>query len=169
MKMWVVQVYLFFTLLLTIRFCVSKPMKELFEEPQELQIYVAVNIEQSTGRWISVPRTFIGATQLPGTGVRTFTIPNIIPSTANEVLVLVNAYWGASGPDAVSYVKIFTKKSNTERYEKYISLHTYDQSARSSNSDNMWFPMFSTREIFVTSSRALTGDVNLFLYAIGYR
>ena len=168
MKMWVVQVYLFLTLLLTIRFCASKPMKEPFEEPQELQIYEAVGIEQSTGRWTSVPRTSIGSSQLRKTGTLTFTIPSVIPSTANEVLVLIDAEWGTSGPNAGSYVKIYTQESN-KHYEKYISLRTYNQDAWGSNTDNAWFPMSSTRKIFAEVTKALTGNVELRLYAIGYR
>ena len=169
MKMWVVQVYLSFTLLLTVRFCASKPVKESwFEEPQELQVYDAIAFGQSTGRWISVPKTTIGTSNLRNTGTLTFNIPSVIPTTASEVLVLITAEWGYSGPDAASYVKIYTQESNN-RYEKYISLHTYKQSAWGSNADNAWFPMPSTRKIFAEVTRALTGNVNLQLFAIGYR
>ena len=162
------QVYLSFTLLLTIRFHASKPVKESFEEPQELQVHDAVAFEQSTGRWISVPKTEIGRSDLRNTGTLTFTIPSVIPATASEVLVLIVASWGRSGPDIASFVKIYTQESNN-RYEKYISLHTYPQEAWGSNADNTWFPMPSTGKIFAEVTTALTGNVHLELFAIGYR
>ena len=167
MKMWIMQTYLLLALLFTIRFCASKPVKEPIgnEELQELQIYEAV---QQSGDWISVQGTLIGTTKLERTGTLAFNIPNVIPSTADEVLVFVDAQWGDSRPDVASYVKIYTQEGS-QRYEMYISLHTFAQSAWSANSDNMWFPMASTGQIFVQVTTPLKFNVLLSLYAIGYR
>lgn len=165
--MWVVQVYLIFALL-AIRLCASKPIKEPFEKQLELHVYEAEGFEETTGEWTSVSKTLIGSSTLQHTGTLSFTVPSVIPTTASEVLVLINAEWGHSGPDVLSFVKIYTQEANN-RYEKYISLHTYPQNAWGSNIVNAWFPMTSTRMILADVTRALTGNVRLQLFAIGYR
>jgi hypothetical protein len=98
-----------------------------------------------------------------------YDIPSVIPDSANEVLVLASAVAGISGPNGrTHYVKIYTEQDQTQ-YEKYIFLTSYNQNAyHTINSDNLWFPMTSGRQVFVKSMYAHTG-VSVYLHAIGYR
>ena len=118
--------------------------------------------------WTSVPMTSIGSSQLRHTGTLTYDIPSVIPSGAKEVLVLASVQAGYSGPDRSHYIKIYTQQ-NHRQYEKYIMLHSFGQNAWSANSDNLWFPMTSGRQVFVEKTYAHTGNIGVYLHAIGYR
>ena len=118
--------------------------------------------------WTSVRRTSIGSSSLRHTGTLTYNIPSVIPNSAKEVLVLASVRVGHSSPDHSHYVKIYTRQ-NQRQYEKYIFLHTYSQSAYSTNSDNLWFPVTSGRQVFVELTSSHTGNVAVYLHAIGYR
>lgn len=119
--------------------------------------------------WTSVPMTQIGRSNLQHTGTLAYDIPNLIPNSANEVLILVCARVGYTGPiDRVHYIKIYTEENN-QQYEQYIYIMTYPQVAYSTNSDNMWFPMTSGRQVFVKLSTSHTGNLRLILHTIGYR
>ena len=48
--------------------------------------------------WTSVPRTHIGFSNLQHTGTLAYSFPSVIPSSAKEVLVLVDVRIGTSGP-----------------------------------------------------------------------
>ena len=104
------------------------------------------------------------------TGTVAYDIPSVIPNSAKEVLVLATASAGVSGPnDRTHYVKIYTEQDQTQ-YEKYIFLTSYNQNAyHTTNSDNLWFPMTSGRQVFVKLTYTHTGYVRVFLHAIGYR
>ena len=98
-----------------------------------------------------------------------YDIPSIIPSSAKEVLVLVSVRVGQSGPtNRVQCIEIYTEE-NGQQYEQYICIISYHHSAVITNSDNMWFPMTSGRQVFVKLSTSHTGDLKLALHAIGYR
>ena len=122
-----------------------------------------------TVNWTSVPMTTIGSSNLRHTGTLAYDIPSVIPSSAKEVLVLASTQVGGSGPNGFShYIKIYTQQKQRQ-YEKYILLRTYAQNAWSTNSDNLWFPMTSGRQIFMELTAAHTGVLVAHLHAIGYR
>ena len=75
---------------------------------------------------------------------------------------------GYSGPNQGHFIKIYTEQ-NQKQYEKYIYVRSYGQNAWNTNSDNLWFPMTSGRQVFVESTLAHTGSIGVYLYAIGYR
>ena len=119
--------------------------------------------------WTSVTMTSIGSSNLRQTGTVAYDIPSVIPSNAKEVLVLADVQIGTSGPlDRTHYIKIYTEE-NQRQYENYIVLHSYNHNAWNTNSDNLWFPMTSGRQVFVKLTYAHTGNIGIDLHAIGYR
>ncbi len=118
--------------------------------------------------WTSVTRTSIGSSNVQQTGTIAYDIPSVIPSSAKEVLVFASVDVGRSGPDRSHFVKIYTQQAERQ-YEKYVMFHTHSQNAWSTNSDNLWFPMTSGRQVFVELTYAHTGNVVVSLHAIGYR
>ena len=119
--------------------------------------------------WTSVPMTGIGSTSMRQTGTLAYDIPSVIPSSAKEVLVLASVTVGNSGPNGrTHYVKIYTEE-NQRQYEKYIYLASYGLNVWISNSDNLWFPMTTGRQVFVKLTYAHTGHIQVILHAIGYR
>ena len=96
-----------------------------------------------------------------------YTIPNVIPSTAKEVLVYVSLYIG-DAILAIEHVKIFTQEGKNT-YDKYLYVYSYPQSAVNGNSDNMWFPMPSKRRIMITITKDHGNNCYAQLFAIGYR
>ena len=118
--------------------------------------------------WTSVTKTSIGSSNLQHASTMTFTIPNIIPSSAREVLIFVGASSGYSNRGPYHDLKVFTQ-IGTNRYEKYLTLYSYEQSAWNTNSDNMWFPMPPNRRVYLTVPAAHGNYVNARLFAIGYR
>jgi hypothetical protein len=90
--------------------------------------------------WTSVPITDIGYTLLQETGVKTFIIPKVIPSTAKEILVLAAVFLGSEERQPLANIQVFTQ-INYVRYEKYLSYFPYPGSSVTFNSENMWFPM----------------------------
>ena len=119
--------------------------------------------------WTSVTRTLIGYSQLQQIGTLAYDIPSVIPSSAEEVLVVIFVYVGSSGPPGhAHYVKIYTEQDQ-KQYEKYFLVIAHSQSTWDTYSDNLWFPMTSGRQIFLKSETAHTGLVNVEIHAIGYR
>ena len=119
--------------------------------------------------WTSVSMTEIGRSNLQHTGTLVYDVPSIVPSSAREVLIFVNIRVGYTGPsDLAHYIKIYTEENN-QQYDQYIYIKTYPQVAYITNSDNMWFPMTSGRQVFVKLSTSHTGNLRLILHAIGYR
>ena len=111
----------------------------------------------------------IGSTSIKSAGTLAYDIPSVIPSSAKEVLIFANVEVGNSGPSSQQhYIKIYTQQGS-QQFEKYIFVVTYPQNARSTNSDNLWFPMTTGRQVFVELGHAHTGHINLYLFAIGYR
>ena len=84
--------------------------------------------------------------------------------------MLASVFAGISGPNERShYVKVYTEQGQ-KQYEKYIYLTSYNQNAfHTINSDNLWFPLTSGRQIFVKLMYAHTGYIGINLHAIGYR
>ena len=117
--------------------------------------------------WTSVPLTIIASSNLRHSGTLAYDIPSVIPSSAKEVLILADVRSGTSG-GPVHYIKIYTQQSG-HQYEQYILLRCYPQHAWSFNSDNLWFPLTSGRQVFVELASAHTGETQFALHAIGYR
>ena len=189
-KMWIVQTSLWFSLLLA--FCAGQEEKACLEVQQKLQgLSEAVQAlcgsstppptTQPTPvlqqcdcshavNWTSVSRTQIAHSQVRQTGTLAYNIPNVIPSSAKEVLMLASIAVGRSGPaNNLHYIKIYTRQ-NSLQYEKYLTVYTWPNNAVSTNSDNLWFPMTTGRQVFIELPVAHT-DVNsyFYLHAIGYR
>ena len=120
--------------------------------------------------WTSILMTEIGRSNLRHTGTLAYDVPSIIPNSAKEILVLVSLRVGQSSPDnRVHYIKIYTEE-NSQQYEQYITSLTSRHARVITNSDNMWFPMTSDRQVFVKLSSSHAGDLLLLiLHAIGYR
>ena len=119
--------------------------------------------------WTSVTRTRVGSTSSQATGTLAYDIPSVIPNSAKEVLILASVVIGNSGPSGRHhYIKIYTQQGS-QQFEKYIYIRTYGQSAYNTNSDNLWFPMTTGRQVFVELTVAHTGSVHVYLDAIGYR
>ena len=160
--MWITEVSLWFILLFTI----STGQEQLVGEQQPAHMQCG---HSAAVTWTSVPITKVASSLLRQTGTQSYDIPSVIPSSAKEVLVLADVQAGYSGPnDVIHYVKIYTQQ-NSHKFEKYIVLKSYHQSAWSVNSDNLWFPMTANRKVYVESSRAHTMNLKLNLNVIGYR
>ena len=161
-SMWITQVSLWFALLFTI----SAGREQLVGEQQPARMQC---INRAGAKWTSVPITKIGSSQLRQTGTQSFDIPSVIPSSATEVLILADVEIGYSGPQTTAhYVKIYTEQ-NSQNFAKYIIVKSYHQSAWSTNSDNMWFPMPTSRKVYIDNTQAHTQNLFLNLHAIGYR
>lgn len=118
--------------------------------------------------WESFNMIQLGSINMRSTSTQSFVIPTAVPSTAKEVLVYVYTYMGAS-QDSSAHLKVYTESSPTRRFEKYLAIKTYNQGAYATASDNMFFPMPSNRRVYVSLSRALTGNVWGYINVIGYR
>ena len=118
--------------------------------------------------WTSVRMTRIGSTNLRHAGTLAYIIPSVIPSSANEVLVLANIRCGNSSPGPHQYIKIYTQQE-TRHYEQYILMESWTQNAINTNSDNMWFPMPTNRRVYIEVPTAHGIDCLAKLEAIGYR
>ena len=119
--------------------------------------------------WTSIPITNIAKFELSYATTHTIDIPYSIPDGAQEVLAYAVINVGASGlSNKRSNVQIYTQE-DYKSYAKYIAVHDYPQSAWSTNSENMWFPMTSNRKIYINVPRANEGNVDIELYVIGYR
>ena len=132
------------------------------------------SVEQQCDRgsavnWTSVNMTSIVSYRLRNTGTLAYDIPSVIPSSAKEVLLLASVQVGDSGPNHRShYIKIYTEQG-TQQYEKYIFIYSYGQSAWNTNSNNLWFPLTTERKVYVKLTYAHSGNLRLYIHAIGYR
>ncbi len=128
------------------------------------------SVQQSNCRfnWTSVPLTSIGTSNLRHASTMSFTIPNVIPSSANEVLIHAGVFSGGSNRGPYHDLKIFTQ-IGTNRYEKYLLVYSWNQDAINTNSDNMWFPMPPNRRVYLTVPAVHGASAGVRLFAIGYR
>ena len=118
--------------------------------------------------WTSVAATSIGTSNLQHASTVSFTIPSVIPSSANEVLIHAGVFSGTSNRGPYHDLKIFTQIGSA-RYEKYLLVYSYPQPAYNTNSDNMWFPMPPNRRVYLTVPTAHGSNAGARLFAIGYR
>ncbi len=127
---------------------------------------VAIPIVRAT--WTSVPITSIGSSNLRHPNTFSFVIPNVIPSTAKNVLIYAVMSCGHANVANTLHLKIFTQDGSSKRFEKYLYMLTLNQNAYNTNSDNMWFPMPINRRIYMTVDRDIGTNCGAYLYAIGY-
>ena len=116
--------------------------------------------------WTPVNKTEIGRHNLETATTLSFTIPNLIPDTAQAVLLYATVFCGYSsnrGPTDLSYYVVV----NGTRYENFLHMHGYRQSAINTNSDNMWFPMPPNRLFYVDIQRV--DSCYTFISVIGYQ
>ncbi|MCD4735956.1 MAG: hypothetical protein K8R53_07930 [Bacteroidales bacterium] len=120
--------------------------------------------------WNSIPKTQIGELPLNPLGTVQWPIPPEVPQDAKEVLVYVYIKTGAANPSADIEFKIFTQEGPTEYAQYFFASGFANQNAISYNSENIWLPITSNREIKVTSYlHPLTGYNGSAVNVIGYR
>ncbi len=128
----------------------------------------SVTIPTIRNTWTSVPLTAIEGSNLRHPNTFSFVIPNVIPSTAKNVLIYTTMLCGHSSVGTTLHLKVFTQDGSNKRFEKYLYMLTLNQNAYNTNSDNMWFPMPINRRIYMTVDRDVGGGCWAHLYAIGY-
>jgi hypothetical protein len=64
---------------------------------------------------------------------------------------------------------IFYVMHNGLRFEKFLYMHSYNQGAWNTNSDNMWFPMPTDRLIHIEITVAIDSGCPALFYVVGYR
>jgi hypothetical protein len=150
---------------------------DLLTKVDEMKIAIEAMCNQTTStesysptKWISVTKTQFGHSTLQEAGTFSFTIPDVIPSTAREVLIYVAVNDGSESIRPNDDIKIFTQIKTT-KYEKYLFMVSWRTTGghANTNSDNMWFPMPPNRMVYVTVDVAHTVWLNARLLAIGYR
>ena len=184
--MWMMQTSLFLALLFAISAGQEeKACTEVQQKLQALSEAVQVLCGSSTSpptatverkcncsnavNWTSVSLTQIGTSPLRQAGTLAYDIPSVIPNSAKEVLVLASIRMGYTPPSGLLYyIKIYTQQ-NSQQYEKYLTTYSWKTVALDTNSDNLWFPLTTGRQVFVESSLAGTSDVQFYLDVIGYR
>ena len=77
-------------------------------------------------------------------------------------------YCGTANRGTILHLKVFTQDGSNKRFEKYLYMHTWNQVAINTNSDNMWFPMPINRRIYMTVDMDAGPNCGAHLYAIGY-
>ena len=119
--------------------------------------------------WTSVPITEIGNSTLLSMDTSAFDIPDVIPSTAKNVLVYAPFYTGTSNNGRSQHLKIFTQDGSDNSYEKYLFMHTYPMNGVNTNSENMWFPMPANWMVHMSLFEAAPGsNCEAHLYVTGY-
>ena len=108
--------------------------------------------------WTPLDKRRLGSASLKTTGAQAFHLPATVPVTAKEVLLFVDIQIGRTQPGRSSHIELYTAH-NGVHYAKYISVHTYDQNAWSTNSDNIWLPLFASRTIYVKSPNTHTDSI----------
>lgn len=126
----------------------------------------------NTTTWIPIPLTQIGTSLFRNSSVPStlsYTIPTSVPAEAREVLVFVDINSGGGAPTIHANIKLYTEISGV-KYIKYVVLRTWHaQNAISYNSDNLWFPMPTSRQLHVEYPHTCTGHCGGVFYVIGYR
>ena len=119
--------------------------------------------------WNEYPLTQIGTIDMTSTSTQTFDIPTNIPAGATEVLVYTYVLMGYS-TNLFTQMKVYTETSITRQFVKYLPIRTWSQSAYSTVSENMWFPISTNnRRVFVMLSHPASVNVAGFVNIIGYR
>jgi hypothetical protein len=116
--------------------------------------------------------TYIGEADFSAgtTAIFHFQIPDIIPDSdsASEFLLYATLNCGTSDIEMRANI-IFYVERNGIRFEKFLRMHSYDQNAWNTNSDNMWFPMPADRQIHLEIVPIAFRSCSSKLWVIGYR
>lgn len=119
--------------------------------------------------WTAVTLTHLGTSDLMEVNTLAFDIPSIIPSSAGEFLVFCSIYIGNTGQQGpYQNLAIFTEINNA-RYYKYLAVYPWNADDYSFASDNMWFPMPTNREVFITVTATCGRHANFNCFVTGYR
>ncbi len=132
---------------------------------EELCSGSSVTITTIHNTWTSVPMTTIGSTNLRHPNTFSFVIPNVISSTAKNVLIYATMLCGCK-PAYSLHLKVFTKDGSSKRFDKYFFMLTWSQVANNTNVDNMWFPMSAKHRIYMTVDRDLGTNCGASLYKL---
>jgi hypothetical protein len=127
-------------------------------------------INSKSAMWTPVDKTNIsqGGISLEDATTYSFQIPDVIPLTAREFMVYAIVKCGTAQLQREGDI-IFYVMHNGFKFEKFLYMHSYNQAAWNTNSDNIWFPMPADRLIHVEITVALPGDCLALFSAIGYR
>ncbi len=147
---------------------VQVKLRELKSAVEVLCEGSSVTVPTVRNTWTSVPLTAIGSTNLQHPNTFSFVIPNVIPSTAKNVLIYATMYSGTANRGISIHLKVFTQDGSNKHFEQYLFIRSFNQDAVNTNSDNMWFPMPANRRIYMTVDRDLGSNCRASLYAIGY-
>ena len=118
--------------------------------------------------WTPVNKTQIGSDYLTTATTLSYSIPSIIPSTAREVLVYTTMWCGWNRVTVDADITYFVEV-NGIRYEHFLHVYAYRQSAINTNSDNMWFPMPPNRMVYIDVPLAFSSNYRTLVSVIGYR
>ena len=119
--------------------------------------------------WTSMKKTFVGKIDTTTAKVQTFKLPDTIPSKAREVLIYAYIKSGWVIVSGECDAKFFTMKNPRTRFEQYLRIVYHRQGAHTVTVDNMWFPLTKDRSLHVSLCHALTGVIEGYAFAIGYR
>ena len=118
--------------------------------------------------WTPVAKTEFGEHDLNTATTLTFTIPSVIPDTAQAVLLYATAQCGYSTGDDGADLSYYVMVDGTQ-YEHFLHMFAYGQDAFNTNSDNMWFPMPPNRQLNVEIPQSYPRNCFTYVSAIGYR
>ena len=136
-----------------------------------LLVVLAVTAAAALPTWTPVRKTYIGRVHLthPSNIYLAFRIPSVIPSGVRAVLIYTTLECGRANQDVTQDVQIFTEGTyGYPHYLKYIYVHSYNQNAWNTNSENMWFPMPANRKVYMKYTRNSGARCYVTLYATGY-
>ena len=118
--------------------------------------------------WTPVNKTEIGRSNLNAATVLSYSIPSIIPSTAQAVLLYSSVRCGTSTINDEGDIAYYVVVDGI-RYEHFLYMRSYPQQAHNTNSDNMWFPMPQNRLIYTQVPIAFPGQCFNVVHVIGYQ
>lgn len=117
--------------------------------------------------WMPIDR-HIGSAKLNHPELYQFSIANIVPDTATQLLIYATVYSGNTyGPTVFTDVSVFVYIDG-KRLSQHLYITGYHQEAYSSNTDNMWFPVPSDKLVYVQVPVGVPGFAGFTLDAIGY-
>ena len=121
------------------------------------------------GEWTSIGLNgYIGQINFNTMSPQSFSIPSIVPHTAQEILVYINIVTSNSQA-GYSQIRVYTESSPERRFEKFLAVYTSPQHGHSMVEDNMWFPLTENRKLFIDLNGPV-GDIKIDnVFVIGYR
>ena len=110
----------------------------------------------------------IGSASMNQPGTYQFSIENIVPDTATQFLIYATAYSGNTrDPTIFIDISVFVF-IDEKRLTQHLFVIGYPQDAYNTNTDNMWFPVPSSKIINVQVPVGIPGISEFVLRAIGY-